>query len=203
MKSSIQTISDLIKWAIYQGFDGFNFFPLEPTFENWNEDLIQNRRLLDDIQGYEKKLIEASNLLGKNGFDAEKTILSSYIKTLCCEPTSKETLCSTNRISIHDLLNKTDVNAKKIAIWGTGSFYRLHIADWLYEKAGQVDFMGFIDNNPKSWGKTCDGFPIYSPNEFKDIKVEPDFLIIAVYIGWKNQVIRQYREMGFNDTIIS
>ena len=63
---------------------------------------------------------------------------------------------------------------EKIMIFGAGQAGEM-ISTWI---SGEMDLLGFIDNNPNLWGKYKDKKMIYSVKE--SVKMMPDIIVITV-----------------------
>lgn len=87
----------------------------------------------------------------------------------------------------------------KYYLWGAGNYTR-----WLNEmfpnELEYINIDGYIDNDPKKWGKIYYGKPIYSPDVLREY--EKKYIIIAVIKGVeiKEQILKEY--MNFQCIII-
>ena len=68
---------------------------------------------------------------------------------------------------------------KRVCIWGTGGMYQERYAKWLSREQNNINFIGFIDNNPEKWSQTLDGFPIISPDTLRTTNI--DVILFATW----------------------
>jgi FlaA1/EpsC-like NDP-sugar epimerase len=101
------------------------------------------------------------------------------------------------RSDYESFLTDQPFKGKRVMIWGTGSNYRNCWADWLSEYYQDIKFIGFVDNDPQRWDTTLDGHPVYDPDTL-DAGLNPDYVIIASQIVWRQDIIKQCRAMGWS-----
>lgn len=84
-----------------------------------------------------------------------------------------------------------EIMKMKIAIFGSGHFGRQALKEY---GAGKVSY--FIDNNQEKWGKECQGKPIISLKEYKEM-AEEYHTVIAVDAF--SAIIKQLQENGITE----
>ena len=72
---------------------------------------------------------------------------------------------------------------KKVAIWGTGGHYVEHYRDAVLNRDLGFKVWGFVDNKREHWGKTLDGFTVYSPDDLKESGI--DVVLLATWQKWE------------------
>ncbi len=92
---------------------------------------------------------------------------------------------------------------KKIILWGTGILSHEMTSLFLYY---DIEIQGFCDNDPKKWGNTHFGFPIFSPEELQKYQEDSSSLVIGLACSEKieDQIINQIQliPLGTEVTIL-
>ena len=64
------------------------------------------------------------------------------------------------------------LRGKRTVIWGTGAMYRERVAPWLRGALDDIVFLGFADNDARTWGRHVDGFPVHAPDSLARLGVQ-------------------------------
>lgn len=81
----------------------------------------------------------------------------------------------------------SEVQGKKVAVWGTGGNYRDNYRDAVLADDRDFDFVGFIDNAPTMQGTTLDGHPVHSP----DVLAEEDVDVVILASAFSSTIFEQ------------
>lgn len=193
MKTSLERIDEFVQWCVDRGAD-LIFYPMFQTRYNGNEDVLRNPDLLKEVDDWEGKLKRAVDILHKAGKSGEKEDLQSYFDRLNKAVLSGGEAKATGE-AYEEGLTDLHLAGKRVAIWGTGSYYNITYAKWLQGNVSDFEFMGFIDNNEALWGTSVDGYEVYSPEILK--KNDVDVVILATV--YKSQIAEQVRRMGIEN----
>lgn len=90
----------------------------------------------------------------------------------------------------------TELQDRKVVIWGTGIIGKKHLA---ILTENQISVSLFCDNNETKWGSEIEGISVISPQELKIIQEQDDAVIVI--IGTKDQFIVPIRETAKQEGI--
>lgn len=169
--------------------------PLMVTRENNNEDLINSEADKIEIKQALGYIDEAMTLIDQQKNVAAVYHLKAYRKHLV--KASRE-IGKKSSARPPTSPNPEDLRGKKVAIWGTGTNYEWCWAGRLKKMLSDIDFVGFVDNDPDKWGKEIDGFPVYYPQALEN-RIKPEVIIVAAQIVYRDEIIDQIKEI--NDSI--
>lgn len=190
MKTSLKVVDEFVQWVVDRDADMI-FYPMFQTRYNGDEDVLRNPALLKEVGDWEGKLERSVDILDKAGKTREREELQSYLDRLrkAARIGGESKACGE---AYDEALSDIELSGKRVAIWGTGSYYKITFAKWLEGNIDDFEFLGFIDNNSSIWGDKLDGYDIHSPEMLKEQDV--DVVIIATV--YKSQIADQVRRMG-------
>lgn len=187
MKSTVLGLPDFIRWNKERGIT-FNLNPLMSTRESFDEDLVNNKRLMLETDGIEEAIAEAEGLLAQPGSGFAEDHFKTYMRSVR-KGSKIGKLDISGAKSFEQFLESGELKGKRVAIWGTGTNYRYCYEDWLNENQDFIEFIGFVDNNDALWGTEIDGHPVYPPGELPGLA--PEYLFIATQIVWRDEILQQ------------
>ncbi len=104
--------------------------------------------------------------------------------------------CYEREKSIHDKIEKINIDKKPLIIWGTGAQTLRLLANSDLSKA---NIIAFVDSNPKYHGKKLNDISIISPEELKNMK---ETILISTR-AYQNEIEDQIRQvLKLKNTII-
>lgn len=198
LKSSIPGLPDLVRWCVERGIDLIHFARLTATKYTINEDVLTYPELLKEIPGWENSLNEARGLCADAGYENAAIFLEDYISKLV-KARGRE--CSTSFVEkqYEDVLPDTSTLAgKKVAIWGTGGYFRSVFSEWFEANVDKIDFQGFIDSNKDRWGKVFCGFRVIAPEVLQENSVD----VVIVASGYREDIARRIEKMNVDGLVV-
>lgn len=64
------------------------------------------------------------------------------------------------------------LEGKKVAIWGTGGYYKKHFREYVASNKDKHDFVGLFDSDKAKHGTQLDGMTVFSPEKLKELDID-------------------------------
>lgn len=197
MKTSIGGLPEFVTWCLERGLAP-NFQYLFHTRKTATEDVLTYPELLEEVPGWREKIQSAIEICQSHGEDFVGERLEIYLGAAeaAWERRGKDVA---QAASLGQQLNAEDFHGKRVAIWGTGSNYRICLAKWLADNLNAIDFVGFVDNDPFRWGESVDGHTVLAPGDLSELDGLDVILIASAH---RKEIAEQIRSLGMTDVKI-
>lgn len=200
MKTTIPSLPALARWCVARHLK-VGFMELIQTRETSREDVLQDRSLLLEIPGWEENISEAAAIFKQAGMFVSGVTLERYLQKLTKPVQHIETKFPIWKDGgLRKALSSDIWDAKRVVVWGTGSYYRYNLAEWMETNRERFQFLGFVDNNEAIWGAEKDGFPVFAPTEL--VNMQPDIIVLGLQSCWRNKVVEQLENMNLKEIFV-
>jgi molybdenum cofactor biosynthesis enzyme MoaA len=175
MRTALPDLVSLVRLAIDLGADQMSFSGLIPTRRNRTEDIMALAKDSSAFSECRAQINAAVAILKSQGREDWCTGLYDVLRQMD-DPSAPGDNCAEN-VALNDKL-ATRLENKKVMVWGTGSYYRIWLADWIHDHRHRFEFCGFVDNDSRCWRQQLDGYPIHSPEELSQMEAV-DYILVA------------------------
>ena len=199
MKSNLPILVDYILYCLEKKIEP-KFLLLSPTRDTYQEDLINNPTLLNEVKNWEIIIKDSVDILKNKNFHSQANSLERFKEILLNSLHSGK---DNNDCMIYfgeGFSNIELIYGKKTVIWGVGSNYKYCLSQWLKDNLNKIKFIGFVSSWKEHWGKKCDGFPIFRPEEL--LKLKPEVIIIAAQQVYRISILEKIKTIGLKDVTI-
>ena len=188
MNEILPSIDNLADFAVKNAIP-LALQPLCPT-SSFNDRAIAS----SEIKQLSDKLQTAYSLFEKRGWHSAAETVKNKIKELAEVTDLADSSASNGNDDVQTATELGKAAASSFMIWGTSSYYRTCLRDWLLNHAQKSNCKGFIDSDPRKWQKNLDGFQIFAPEHLENYK--PQNIIIASAL--RKEISDQIETFGIN-----